>query len=247
MGQKAKYSLGVDVFRFTPESGLRSDIAPCPKSAKLKHRRNCSSFLDLFRSALKQSRLTGHVRDQPMSVPKTRRSLCQAGSVAQGSSTGEQSCPQFTTSSAARLLSLCTRRSDAVGPLLLLRHHVPRWRNGRFRRFLRNRERQPGIPARRPICRIELAISLQVQVPLHVFDRENIAELRTYAENPRPEASKNRVPADVVRDLLIGIADKTDKDLLREKLRRTPIQMEIDAALDLRIRILEIVGKAGDG
>ncbi len=30
MGQKAKYSLGVDVFRFTPESGLMSDIAPCP-------------------------------------------------------------------------------------------------------------------------------------------------------------------------------------------------------------------------
>jgi hypothetical protein len=33
LGQKAKYSLGVDVFRFTPESGLMSDIAPCPKSA----------------------------------------------------------------------------------------------------------------------------------------------------------------------------------------------------------------------
>src|SRR5258707_10471062 len=30
MGPKAKYSLGVDIFRFTPESGLKSDIAPCP-------------------------------------------------------------------------------------------------------------------------------------------------------------------------------------------------------------------------
>jgi hypothetical protein len=29
MGQKAKYSLGVDVFRFTPESGLKSDITAC--------------------------------------------------------------------------------------------------------------------------------------------------------------------------------------------------------------------------
>jgi hypothetical protein len=29
MGQKAKYSLRADVFRFTPESGLKSDIAPC--------------------------------------------------------------------------------------------------------------------------------------------------------------------------------------------------------------------------
>jgi hypothetical protein len=33
MGQKAKYSLGVDVFRFTPESGLMSHIAPCPFGA----------------------------------------------------------------------------------------------------------------------------------------------------------------------------------------------------------------------
>src|SRR6478752_3949860 len=32
-GQKAKYSLRADVFRFAPESGLKSDIAPCPKSA----------------------------------------------------------------------------------------------------------------------------------------------------------------------------------------------------------------------
>src|SRR5258705_13823781 len=30
MGQKAKYSSGADVFRFTPESGLKSDIAPWP-------------------------------------------------------------------------------------------------------------------------------------------------------------------------------------------------------------------------
>jgi hypothetical protein len=34
LGQKAKYSLRADVFRFAPESGLKSDIAPCPKSAK---------------------------------------------------------------------------------------------------------------------------------------------------------------------------------------------------------------------
>jgi hypothetical protein len=34
LGQNRKYSRRADVFRFTPESGLRSDIAPCPKSAK---------------------------------------------------------------------------------------------------------------------------------------------------------------------------------------------------------------------
>jgi hypothetical protein len=32
----------------------------------------------------------------------------------------------------------------------------------------------------------------QVQVSLHVSDRENIPDLWTKAENPRPEASKNR-------------------------------------------------------
>src|SRR6266404_300740 len=38
--QNRKYSLGVDVFRFTPESGLMSDIAPCPFRATsgLMHR-----------------------------------------------------------------------------------------------------------------------------------------------------------------------------------------------------------------
>jgi len=38
MGQKAKYSLRADVFRFTPESGLKSDIGPCPFRAKLGSR-----------------------------------------------------------------------------------------------------------------------------------------------------------------------------------------------------------------
>jgi hypothetical protein len=70
--------------------------------------------------------------------------------------------------------------------------------------------------------------------------------LRTDTENPRPEASKNRGATDVVGDLLISIADKTDKDLLREKFRRTPIEMKIDAALNLRIWILKVTGKAGD-
>ena len=30
VGQKAKYSLGADVFRFAPESGLKTDIAGGP-------------------------------------------------------------------------------------------------------------------------------------------------------------------------------------------------------------------------
>src|SRR6266481_2500640 len=34
--QKAKYSLRAHVFRFTPESGLKSDIARCLKRAKVR-------------------------------------------------------------------------------------------------------------------------------------------------------------------------------------------------------------------
>jgi hypothetical protein len=37
LGQKAKYSLGADVFRFAPESGLKSDIAACLKRATSRH------------------------------------------------------------------------------------------------------------------------------------------------------------------------------------------------------------------
>ena len=81
---------------------------------------------------------------------------------------------------------------------------------------------------------------------MHVADRENIAELRANAENARPEASKDRMSTFVIGDLLIGISDKTDKGLLREKFRRAPVKMEIDAALNLRVRVLEIIGKAGD-
>jgi hypothetical protein len=39
LGQNRKYSLRADDVRSTPESGLKSDIRPCPKSANRRHRR----------------------------------------------------------------------------------------------------------------------------------------------------------------------------------------------------------------
>jgi hypothetical protein len=48
VGQKAKYSLRADVFRFTLESGLKSDIPPCPKSAMCGRLRVGKSFLHGF-------------------------------------------------------------------------------------------------------------------------------------------------------------------------------------------------------
>jgi hypothetical protein len=46
--------------------------------------------------------------------------------------------------------------------------------------------------------------------------------------------------------LLIGVSGKANKNLLRQKVRRAPIEMEIDAAAVLRVRVLEIVGEAGN-
>ena len=71
--------------------------------------------------------------------------------------------------------------------------------------------------------RIEFAVTLQVQISLHVSDRENISDLGTDAEHPRPEACLDRMWAGIVGELLIRITDETDKELLGEKLRRAPL------------------------
>ncbi len=129
---------------------------------------------------------------------------------------------------------------------VLLRHHPPRQRDSTGGRHWRNRERQPGIPARRPVGRIEFAVSFQVEIALHVSDREQESDLRTDADDARLESTQDRALSEVVGDLLVSISHKADKDLLGEKLGRTPVEMEIDAALVLRVRVLEIVGKSGN-
>src|SRR5882757_382972 len=116
----------------------------------------------------------------------------------------------------------------------------------RLRCFLRDRECQPRIPARRPVSGIELSISLQAQKCLIAPDRENISDLRAHAEYARAEAAENGRLTEIVGDLLVGVADEADKDLLRQELRHAPVEMEIDAALVLRTGVLEIVGEAAD-
>src|SRR5882757_10582875 len=134
------------------------------------------------------------------------------------------------------------RRATSLGGSLL-RYYVP-GRGRRLRRGLRDRERQPGVPARRPVGGVELAIALQAEKCLVVPNRKNISKLRADAENARAEAAEHRRLAEVIGDLLVGIADEADEHLLRQEVRHAPVEMEIDAALLLRVRILEIVGKA---
>jgi hypothetical protein len=59
--------------------------------------------------------------------------------------------------------------------------------------------------------------------------------------------TQDRVLTKVVRHLLVQISDETDENLFREKLRSAPVDMKVDAVLVLRVLVLEIVGKSGDG
>jgi hypothetical protein len=63
--------------------------------------------------------------------------------------------------------------------ILLLRHHSRGRRYGGDRRHGRDREGQPRIPSRRPVGGIEFAISLQIEISLHVSDRKQKSDLWT--------------------------------------------------------------------
>jgi hypothetical protein len=54
LGQKAKYSLRAHVFRFTPESGLKSDIAGGPFHANTG---SAGRYFDHLVSAIKRRRI----------------------------------------------------------------------------------------------------------------------------------------------------------------------------------------------
>ena len=73
------------------------------------------------------------------------------------------------------------------------------------------------VPARRAIGGVELAIALQAEKCRIVPNLENISELRADAEDARAEAAENGRLAEIVGDLLIGVADEADKDLLRQE------------------------------
>jgi hypothetical protein len=84
-----------------------------------------------------------------------------------------------------------------------------RWlHHGGFRR--RNRECQPCVPARRAVGSIEFAVSSQAEEALHVAQGEDVSNLRTDTENPRPESAEDWILTGVVGDLLVGTAIFTE-------------------------------------
>jgi hypothetical protein len=47
--------------------------------------------------------------------------------------------------------------------------------------------------------------------------------------------------------LLVGVSGDADEKLLVEEMRSAPVEVKIDAAAVLRVGVLEVVGKSGDG
>src|SRR5215471_13846610 len=128
-----------------------------------------------------------------------------------------------------------------------------RFGNDRRRRRLRGggrcrrqRECHPKIKAVRPVVVGELAVALEVQVALHVSDRKQGSQLRTDADDARFKRTQDRRAAAVRCYLLVNVSNGADKHLLGQKLRRSPIEMEINATSVVRRVILEIPGQTGN-
>src|SRR5262249_15940059 len=129
-----------------------------------------------------------------------------------------------------------------------------RFGNDRRRRRLRGggrcrrqRECHPKIKAVRPVVVGELAVALEVQVALHVSHRKQGSKSRTDADDARFKRTQKR-PATAVRCyLLVNVSNGADKHLLGQKLRRSPIEMEINAAGVMCHEILEISRQTANG
>ena len=74
----------------------------------------------------------------------------------------------------------------------LLRRHSMCRSDGAGGRHRRDRERQPRIPSRRPVGRIEFAVSFQIEVALPVSNRKQKSDLRTDANGVGAETVQDR-------------------------------------------------------
>jgi hypothetical protein len=61
-----------------------------------------------------------------------------------------------------------------------------------------------------------------------------------------PETAQRGAGAGIIGDLLEEVADYADLDGLGQKLRRGPVEVEVDAVLVLKVRVRQAVGQARD-
>ena len=96
-------------------------------------------------------------------------------------------------------------RETPSGPLF--RSHQPRRGRGRWR-CRRDHECDPGVPAVRPVLGGEFPVALEIEIALHVADREDEPDLRAEADDLRLEAADPIAVAAVAADLLVDVADE---------------------------------------
>src|SRR5262249_603760 len=83
-----------------------------------------------------------------------------------------------------------------------------------------------------------------VDVTLHVANRKDVADLRADAGDARTEAVKTCGHAEVVGHLLKVVSNQAKLELLLEEMRRTPVEVKIDAVLILGVGVLAVGGCA---
>src|SRR5262249_20518309 len=106
-------------------------------------------------------------------------------------------------------------------------------------------ERHPGVPAVGSVVVGEFPVAFEIDVALRRGAQGNDdSELRADADDLRLETADAIAAAAVAADLLVDLANGTDKKLLRQELRRAPIEVHVDAVLILRRLVGEIVGEA---
>src|SRR5262245_33020092 len=95
---------------------------------------------------------------------------------------------------------------------------------------------------------VEFLVALEVDVALVVIaDLEDVADLRSQANDPRFEAANPVATPAVARDLIVEVSDESKLPFLGQELRDAPIEMHVDAILVVSVRILEIVSEAEHG
>src|SRR2546423_15632649 len=90
---------------------------------------------------------------------------------------------------------------------LVFRDHRPRRRRRLAGRSRRNHECKPRVPAVSAMRRVELLISLEVQITLVIADRKNVTELRSDADDTRLEGADSVADSAVARELVVDISD----------------------------------------
>src|SRR5262249_51608068 len=109
-----------------------------------------------------------------------------------------------------------------------------------------NRERDVRRPSLQPVAGVELVIASEIEVTFAVRDWKEKPDLRPDSGNARFEFTEPGAGAAVGRQLVVDIADGAEVEFVGEIRRNRPIQVRVDAALVLGVRIDEVVGEPGD-